>query len=363
VASRPHHGAARRAEGHHPSPPPLPGASARAARTEIATAARHAHTGTEAGGHVHAGGPDQAAMIADFRRRFGVSLALTVPILALSPMIQHALGLREALEFPGSDYVLFLLASVVFLYGGWPFLAGMAAEVRSGRPGMMTLVALATSVAYLYSGAVVLGLGGEPFFWELATLIAVMLLGHWIEMRSVMGASGALEALVRLLPATATRFTPGGGTEEVPVAALRPGDRVLAAARRRRGPWLGPGALARGRGGADVAQHDHRRDQREAAGARAAARAGGRDRPGGVMPAASVADRCRGRARCGPEAQPASPAPLRAARPSAAAMPGRCSGKVPWNTRSPISVTGATRTPVRRFASSATAGSVRSCST
>ena len=166
-------------------------------------------------------------MIADFRRRFWVSLALTVPILLLSPMIQRFLGLDEKLAFPGDVYVLFGLASVVYFWGGWPFLEGIARELTARRPGMMTLIALAISVAYFYSSAVVFGLAGEPFFWELATLIDVMLLGHWIEMRSVMGASRALESLVRLLPATALRLLPDGGTEEVPVSALVPGDRVL----------------------------------------------------------------------------------------------------------------------------------------
>jgi Cu2+-exporting ATPase len=166
-------------------------------------------------------------MIADFRRRFWVSLALTVPILLLSPMIQRFLGLDETLAFPGDVYVLFGLASVVYFWGGWPFLKGIARELTARRPGMMTLIALAISVAYFYSSAVVFGLAGEPFFWELATLIDVMLLGHWIEMRSVMGASRALESLVRLLPATALRLLPEGGTEEVPVSALVPGDRVL----------------------------------------------------------------------------------------------------------------------------------------
>lgn len=203
------------------------GPDARATQTEIATAARHGHTKTEETGHAHAGGHDHAAMITDFRRRFWISIALTVPILALSPMIQSFLGLEEALAFPGSLYVLFALASAVFFYGGWPFLTGATEEIKSRRPGMMTLIALAITVAYVYSSAVVFGLAGDVFYWELATLIDVMLLGHWIEMRSVLGASGALEALVRLLPATASRMTPSGETEEVPVSALAAGDRVL----------------------------------------------------------------------------------------------------------------------------------------
>ncbi|MBK1702191.1 copper-translocating P-type ATPase [Thiococcus pfennigii] len=166
-------------------------------------------------------------MVADFRRRFLVSLALTLPILALSPLIQRTLGLEAALAFPGDAYVLLGLSTVVFLYGGWPFLRGLAAELGRRDPGMMTLISLAIAVAYFYSVAVVLGLAGQVFFWELATLIDVMLLGHWIEMRSVMGASGALEALVKLMPTTAHRLGAGGAFEDVPVAELRPSDQVL----------------------------------------------------------------------------------------------------------------------------------------
>ncbi len=166
-------------------------------------------------------------MVADFRRRFWVALALTVPILALSPTVQALLGLEEALAFPGDRLLLFALAAVVYGYGGLPFLQGLVGELRQRRPGMMTLVAVAISAAFLYSAAVTFGLPGRPFYWELATLVDVMLLGHWIEARSVMGASGALEALVRLMPATALRLMPDGTREEVPVEALRPGDRVL----------------------------------------------------------------------------------------------------------------------------------------
>lgn len=172
-------------------------------------------------------GHDHGAMIADFKRRFRVSLALTVPILMSSPMIQDVLGLGDALRFRGSALVLFALASLVFFYGGWPFLKGFVGELRTRRTGMMTLIAMAISVAYLYSSATVFGLAGEPFFWELATLIDVMLLGHWVEMRSVMGASAALEALVKLMPATADRLAPDGSVEEVPVGELVAGDRVL----------------------------------------------------------------------------------------------------------------------------------------
>ncbi|MCT8999912.1 copper-translocating P-type ATPase [Chelativorans intermedius] len=186
----------------------------------------HAATTQDHTGHAE-GGHDHGAMIADFKRRFWVSLVLTVPILLLSPMIQDFLGLGEALRFAGSRFVLFALSSVVFFYGGWPFLKGFVGEIRKRQTGMMTLISMAISVAYLYSTATVFGLAGEPFFWELATLIDVMLLGHWIEMRSVMGASAALEALVKLMPATADRLRPDGSTEEVQVTELVAGDRVL----------------------------------------------------------------------------------------------------------------------------------------
>jgi Cu2+-exporting ATPase len=166
-------------------------------------------------------------MVDDFRRRFWVSLVLTVPVLATSEMIQQFLGLRGALAFPGDRYVEFAFASGVYFYGGRPFLTGLVDEVRQRLPGMMTLVALAITVAYVYSALVVLGLPGSVFFWETATLIDIMLLGHWIEMRSVLGASRALEQLVRLLPAEAHRVRSDGSVEEVPLDALRPGDRVL----------------------------------------------------------------------------------------------------------------------------------------
>ncbi|HKL87414.1 MAG TPA: copper-translocating P-type ATPase, partial [Salinibacter sp.] len=161
-----------------------------------------------------------------FRRRFWVSLVATVPILVLSPMIQQWLGVAAAWSFPGDAWLLLGLSTFVYGYGGWPFLTGMVDELRERTPGMMTLVALAISVAYLYSAAVVLGVPGEVFFWETATLIDLMLVGHWVEMRSVMGASRALEELARLMPSTAHRLTDDGDTEEVPIANLEPGDRV-----------------------------------------------------------------------------------------------------------------------------------------
>ncbi len=143
----------------------------------------------------------QIMMIADFKRRFIVSLIFTIPILLLSPIIQEWLGFN--LSFAGSNYLLFLLSTFVFFYGGWPFLKGIIQELKSKILGMMTLIAVAISVAYFYSTSVVFGLEGEVFFWELATLIDIMLLGHWIEMKSVLGASNALEKLAQLMPDTA----------------------------------------------------------------------------------------------------------------------------------------------------------------
>ena len=175
---------------------------------------------------MHAG-HDHSGMVADYRRRFWVCLALTVPILLLSPAGTHGFGFIGAITFPGSLLVLLILSSAVYFYGGWPFLIGLAAELKQRQPGMMTLISLAISVAYIYSTAVVLGLHGNVLFWELATLIDIMLLGHWIEMKSVMGASGALKALVELLPTVAHRLAADGSQQDVPVSDLQPGDRVL----------------------------------------------------------------------------------------------------------------------------------------
>ncbi|ARA94525.1 copper-translocating P-type ATPase [Rhodothermaceae bacterium RA] len=176
--------------------------------------------------HGNAGHDHHAHMVADYRRRFFVSLVVTIPILLLSPMIQGWLGIGEALAFPGDRQVLLALSAFVYGYGGWPFLTGLVRELRDRRPGMMTLVALAITVAFVYSAAVVFGLEGKLFFWETATLVDLMLAGHWIEMRSVMSASRALEELAALMPKEAHRITERGETEDVPVTDLRPGDRV-----------------------------------------------------------------------------------------------------------------------------------------
>jgi len=165
--------------------------------------------------------------VTDFRRRFWVSLIVTIPILILSPSIQSFAGLNGALRFPGDQYVLFILASFVYFYGGYPFLKGIVNELRARLPGMMTLIAVAISTAYLYSTAITFGLSGGVLFWELSTLIDIMLLGHWIEMRSVLGASQALEELAKLMPSDAHKLLPDLSVRDVPLDSLVVGDHVL----------------------------------------------------------------------------------------------------------------------------------------
>ncbi|NDP47786.1 MAG: cadmium-translocating P-type ATPase [Sulfuriferula multivorans] len=168
-----------------------------------------------------------AHMAEDFRKRFWIALVLTLPILVLSPMLQTLVGLRETIRFTGDLYVLFGFSSAVFWYGGWPFLKGLYEELKARQPGMMTLVAVAITTAYAYSSAVVFGLTGKVFFWELATLVDVMLLGHWIEMKSVMGASKALEELAKLMPSDAHKLMPDGSVKDVPLSELVVDDKVL----------------------------------------------------------------------------------------------------------------------------------------
>jgi len=187
----------------------------------------HHQMGHETKSDDHDAGHDHHHMIADYKRRFWICLILTVPILILSPHIQHIFGVHEILMFPGDVYLLFVLSSVVYFYGGYPFLQGIYHELKVKNPGMMTLVAVAITTAYLYSSAVVFGLKGELFFWELATLIDIMLLGHWLEMKSVMGASRALKELVKLLPSHAHKILPDGETTDVPREDLSVGDEVL----------------------------------------------------------------------------------------------------------------------------------------
>lgn len=164
-------------------------------------------------------------MVADFKKRFYISLILTIPILLLSSMIQDFIGLEIAFLY--DQYVLFGLASLVFFYGGWSFLTGAMDELKNKNPGMMTLIGLAIVVAYGYSSMVVFGWEGRNFFWELATLVDIMLLGHWIEMKSVMGASNALQELVKLMPNEAHRVNEAGETEDVPIHELDHDDHVV----------------------------------------------------------------------------------------------------------------------------------------
>lgn len=178
----------------------------------------HAHHGHRAHDK-HAGHHTE-----DFLKRFWICLVLTIPVLLLSGMIQQWAGFQ--IIFPGDSYVLLALGTLIYVYGGWPFLTGMVSEVRDRAIGMMTLVALAITVAFFYSAAVVFGLRGMDFFWELATLIDIMLLGHWLEMRSQRAASRALESLVALLPSS-VHVERGGSLVDIDLQELRTGDVVL----------------------------------------------------------------------------------------------------------------------------------------
>lgn len=187
---------------------------------------KHSHPHSEPQHASHTGHGKHAGHTPEmFRDRFLVSLLLTLPILYFSEQLQVWLGYR-AVSFPGSAWVNPVLGTVFYFYGGLVFLQGALRELRERTPGMMTLIALAITVAYAYSLAVSLGLPGMPFYWELATLIDVMLLGHWLEMASVQAASRALEELAKLMPTTAHRIT-GDRIEDVPVAALKEGDLIL----------------------------------------------------------------------------------------------------------------------------------------
>jgi len=159
-----------------------------------------------------------------FKKRFFVCLALTVPVLILSEAIQTWFG--YTLSVPYQSYILLLLAVIIYAYGGWPFLKGLTQELRRAQPGMMTLIGTAISVAFFFSAATVFVPVGKDFFWELATLIDVMLLGHWIEARSVLGASRALEELVKIMP-TMAHLVKNGDIKDVPVSELHAGDVVL----------------------------------------------------------------------------------------------------------------------------------------
>ena len=179
-------------------------------------------------GHDH-----HAMMISDFKKRFWISLIITIPILLLSEMIQHWLGFE--IKFSGDKYLLLALSTFIFFYGSWPFLKGLVDELKSRSMGMMTLIALAISVAYIFSLAVIFGFTGMDFFWELATLIVIMLLGHWLEMKSILGASKALQLLVSMMPAEAHKINGeqliGVKLDELKkedIILIKPGEKVPA---------------------------------------------------------------------------------------------------------------------------------------
>ena len=175
----------------------------------------------------HAGhGTDHTGHEQMFRVRFWWSLLLSIPVLLYSEMVQMWLGFTPP-TFPFSEWIPFVFSVIIFAYGGLPFLQMAVPELRERKPGMMTLISLAISVAFIYSVAAQFINLGEGFFWELVTLIDIMLLGHWLEMRSVRQASGALNELAKLMPDTAERIHHGDMTETVSVSALKHGDLVL----------------------------------------------------------------------------------------------------------------------------------------
>jgi Cu2+-exporting ATPase len=191
---------------------------------------RAARTAPGSGHAAHAGHDKHAGhSVAMFRDRFWLSLALTILTLIWGHMLPRILGYTPP-HVPGAHLIAPVFGTAVYLYGGWPFVQGAVRELRARLPGMMTLIALAITVAFGFSLAVTLGYPGMPLWEELATLVTIMLLGHWIEMRSIAQAQGALAELAKLLPDTAVRLVREGGEEraqEVPVSALGVGDLVL----------------------------------------------------------------------------------------------------------------------------------------
>lgn len=182
-----------------------------------------AHTSHEHSGHE---GHDKHAghNVAEFWKRFVISSIVSIPVLALSPMIQSWFGFE--FSFPGDKYVLAVLSTFIFVYGGYPFLKGLVDEVKANAIGMMTLIGVAITVAWAYSVAITFGLPGMDFYWEMATLIDIMLIGHYFEMKSVMGASRSLELLVKMMPSTAHHLV-NGHIHDMPVSHLKIGDFIL----------------------------------------------------------------------------------------------------------------------------------------
>ncbi|MEK4387717.1 copper-translocating P-type ATPase [Solibacillus sp. FSL W7-1464] len=191
----------------------------------------HSHNESEHHSHTHRrhdeGGHDKhhGHSIGDFKKRFWVSLVLTIPISYLSMMIQMLFGYH--VDFTGDTFLLFLLSTIVFFYGGKPFLLGAWSEIKERAPGMMLLITLAIVTAYVYSTLTAFFIEGSDFYFELATLIVIMLLGHWIEMKSIMGASKALEELIKLMPKEAHKIDASGNIVDVSVEDLKPGNHIL----------------------------------------------------------------------------------------------------------------------------------------
>ena len=184
---------------------------------------KHVKHGNSESMHSHG----HSEMLQDYKKRLIVCLILTIPVFILTPVVQQALNLNKTINFYGEEYLLLLISSIVFVYGGYPFFKGFLEEIKNRIPGMMTLITVAITTAYIYSAAVTLGLMGMVFFLELVTLIDIMLLGHWVEMRSVMGASNALEKLAKLLPKNAHLINIHGRLQDIPLSELKVHDRVL----------------------------------------------------------------------------------------------------------------------------------------
>ncbi len=230
-------------QNHHPSPDPHAGHADhggmavddnRAGHGTHGQAMPHGHAHSAADEkQVHSHGEHAGHSTAMFKNRFWVSLALTIPVVVFSPMVAHLLGYHLP-EFPGSTWIAPILGTVIFAYGGVPFLKGGWRELKTRQPGMMLLISLAITVAFVASWVTTLGIGGFEldFWWELALLVTIMLLGHWMEMRALGAASSALDALAELLPSEAERVT-DDGTVVVPIAELAVDDVVLVRAGAR----------------------------------------------------------------------------------------------------------------------------------
>jgi P-type Cu2+ transporter len=229
----PEHAEEAHPPGHLPGPADQAGThhgrgAAQAARDEAAAERHgpHHHHAAHAGDGEHAGHDKHAGHSVEmFRNKFWLSLALTIPTVVWGHMLPRLTGWHAPM-FPGSEWIAPVFGTIVFVYGGSVFLQGAVRELKDRLPGMMTLISLAVTVAFVFSAAVTLGYPGMPLWEELATLVTVMLLGHWIEMRSIFQAQGALKELAKLLPGTAERIV-GDRSEQVPVDQLREGDLVL----------------------------------------------------------------------------------------------------------------------------------------